>query len=68
MTNLAPWRELAWALLHERAALLTARCREVADGDESTRADLGRANREAAKIAAALVRHVPPELLARPPA
>jgi hypothetical protein len=55
MGNLVPWREPAWALLHERMAFLAARC----TGDpEVVRA----AGETAASLADKLAAHVPADL------
>jgi hypothetical protein len=62
MSNLVPWREPAWALLHERASLLSARCAaalHAAGADEAVR----RAERCADKVVASLAAQVPAELL-----
>jgi hypothetical protein len=55
MGNLVPWREPAWALLYERAAILAARCADHADYAPS-------AAENAAEAAARLAAHVPAEL------
>jgi hypothetical protein len=77
MTNLVPWREPAWALLHERVALLADRCQDVvlqvgdegADGvDAAVRDVVGQVHERAGAVAAALATHVPQELLAVPSA
>ena len=59
MGNLVPWREPAWALMHERAAILAERCAELAD-------DAPTAQETAAATTARLAAHVPPELMAKP--
>jgi hypothetical protein len=59
MGNLVPWREPAWALLHERAAILAERCAELAD-------DAATAQETAAATTASLAAHVPTELMAKP--
>jgi hypothetical protein len=64
MTNLAPWREPAWALLHERASLLAARCAAAADTPGVPDA-VARARDEAASVAATLAANVPARLLPR---
>ncbi len=56
MSNLVPWREPAWALLHERMSLLTERCALVGPELEPVRA-------KAADITARLKAHVPAALL-----
>ena len=55
MGNMVPWREPAWALLHERASVLADRCAGLADDVPST-------HEPAAAIAANLAAHVPPDL------
>jgi hypothetical protein len=56
MGNLVPWREPAWALLHERMHLLVDHCSVRApEGHESVRA----ARERAAAIAERLAAHVP---------
>jgi ferritin-like protein len=59
MGNLVPWREPAWAVLHERASVLADRCAELAD-------DAASVHDAAAAVAAGLAEHVPADLLARP--
>ena len=59
MGNLVPWREPAWALMHERAAILAERCAELAD-------DAPTAQETAAATTASLAAHVPTELMAKP--
>jgi Ferritin-like len=59
MGNLVPWREPAWAVLHERASVLADRCAELAD-------DAASVHDAAAAAAAGLAEHVPADLLARP--
>lgn len=64
MGNLVPWREPAWALLYERAALLAERCGaalHAADADQAVQA----AQQQAATVAAELAAHVPDELRPR---
>jgi hypothetical protein len=57
MTNLVPWREPAWALLHERTAFLVDRC--ATDGTHEV---VQRVHERVADVAASLAAHVPPEL------
>ena len=57
MGNLVPWREPAWALLHERAAILADRCAQLP-------ADAATAAEHAAATAASLAAHVPTDLQA----
>jgi hypothetical protein len=59
MGNLVPWREPAWALLQQRAAILAERCAELAD-------DAAMAHEAAAENAVSLAPHVPTDLLAKP--
>jgi hypothetical protein len=56
MSNLVPWREPAWALLHERMGLLTERCALAGPELEPVRA-------KAAEITASLRAHVPAALI-----
>ena len=65
MGNLVPWREPAWALLHERAAVLVEHCTAVGAEADAPRAVAGAVKRAAA-IAATLAAHVPQELLPSP--
>jgi hypothetical protein len=59
MGNLVPWRESAWALLHERIHLLVEHCSvHAAEGHEAVAV----ARERAAAIAARLAAHVPAEL------
>lgn len=60
MGNLVPWREPAWALLHERASVLADRCAELADDDAAPARAPARATAD--KLAA----HVPADLQAKP--
>jgi hypothetical protein len=59
MGNLVPWREPAWALLHERTSILADRCAQLAD-------DAATPGQRAAAAAASLAAHVPADLLAKP--
>jgi Ferritin-like len=63
MSNFVPWREPAWALLHERSSVFVARCANVGevDGVPAAVADVGG---RAAEIAGKLATHVPAELRA----
>jgi len=63
--NTVPWREPAWALLHERAAFLAQRCAEAA-GARGAPPAVQQAHQRAAVIAAALAAHVPAGLLPSP--
>lgn len=57
--NMVPWREPAWALLHERMELLTQRCAEISD---AAPAAVHQAQQRAATIAATIAAHVPADL------
>jgi hypothetical protein len=59
MGNLVPWREPAWALLHERTSILADRCAHLAD-------EAAAPGERAAAAAASLAANVPADLLARP--
>jgi hypothetical protein len=61
MSNLVPWREPAWALLHERLGVLTHRC-ETAAARAGAPAAVRTAGQRAAAIAATIGAHVPEEL------
>jgi hypothetical protein len=67
MGNLVPWREPAWALLHERASILVARCAELGQ-IEGAPAAVREAGKRAASIAATLAAHVPEDLRPAVPA
>ena len=60
--NMVPWREPAWALLHERSAFLAQRCAEAASTDGVPDA-VQAAHEVAATVAAAIAAHVPAGLL-----
>jgi hypothetical protein len=62
MGNLVPWREPAWALLHERSAVLVERCGLAAEqgGVPSVVVDAAKGTES---ITAKLAAHVPNELL-----
>jgi Ferritin-like len=61
MGNLVPWREPAWALLHERTSLLVEHCTAAIDAGGP--GDAVRAARDAAAaVRASLAAHVPPRL------
>jgi hypothetical protein len=62
MGNFVPWREPAWALLHERSATMVVKCVEVAEqeGQPGVLADAGS---RMTSIAGKLSAHVPDELL-----
>jgi hypothetical protein len=64
MGNMTPHREPAWALLAERARILSGRCREVTTGIPSPA--LESARDQAAAIADTLTRHVPEALRPAP--
>jgi hypothetical protein len=57
--NMVPWREPAWALLHERMALLTQRCAEISHGAPEA---VHQAHQRAATITATIAAHVPADL------
>jgi hypothetical protein len=67
MGNLVPWREPAWALLHERASILVEGCAAVGTAAGAPAA-VGDAGRHAASIAASLAAHVPDALRPAQPA
>jgi hypothetical protein len=58
MGNFVPWRDAAWALLSERAAVLSARCAQAA-GQENAPDAVGAAARAAESVCAQLTAHVP---------
>ena len=58
MGNFVPWRNAAWVLLTERAAVLSARCEQAA-GQENAPEAVGEAARAAASICTQLTTHVP---------
>jgi hypothetical protein len=60
--NMVPWREPAWALLHERSAFLAQRCAE-ATGTGGVPDAVHQARQRAATITTALAAHVPAGLL-----
>jgi len=60
--NTVPWREPAWALLHERATFLVQRCAD-ATGTRGTPQAVHQAHQRAATITAAIAAHVPAGLL-----
>jgi hypothetical protein len=62
MGNLVPWREPAWALLHERVAMLAEHCATVAAVPGAPDAVV-RVLPAATKYADALARHLPADLL-----
>jgi len=66
MGNLVPWRDAAWALLSERAAVLAGQC-AMAAGQDSSSAAVGAAATCAAGIQAQLTPHVPAALRPRVP-
>ena len=63
MGNLVPWREPAWALLHERMSLLVEHCTAATDKHGPVEA-IRQAHEQAAAISTALAAHVPADLLA----
>jgi hypothetical protein len=56
--NFVPWRESAWALLHERTALLADRCTAAA-ADPNAADGVRQAQQRATALAALLAAHVP---------
>jgi hypothetical protein len=62
MSNFVPWREPAWALLHERSAVLVEKCTAAAD-QQRDRVVLADAARQMDSITRKLAAHVPDELL-----
>jgi Ferritin-like len=70
MGNFVPWREPAWALLHERLSLLVARCAEAADADsavEAVQSAVHEAGQRAAAIKASIGAHLPADRRASRP-
>jgi hypothetical protein len=63
--NMVPWREPAWALLHERMALLVQRCAELTNHAPEAVHD---AHQRAATVTATIAAHVPADLRPSPPA
>jgi hypothetical protein len=61
MGNFVPWREAAWAVLAERAAVLAGRCADAA-GQAGMPAAVGTAAGQAARIVSGLSVHVPSPL------
>jgi hypothetical protein len=61
MGNFVPWRDAAWALLAERAAVLSSRCADESAQDGAPEA-VAAAAQAAAAISALLTAHVPQEL------
>jgi hypothetical protein len=65
LSNFAPSRKAAWALLHERAALLCEKCASLAEYDHAPIA-IAEAQERAGSVAARLADHVPRQLLGAP--
>jgi len=61
MGNFVPWRDAAWALLSERAAVLAGRCADEA-GRDGAPEGAATAAQAAAEICARLTAEVPDEL------
>jgi hypothetical protein len=61
MGNFVPWRNAAWVLLSERAAVLSRQCAECATREGVPEA-VSSAAAAAAKISAQLARHLPQDL------
>ena len=59
--NMVPWRESAWAVLHERLVFLVQRCDEVTDTGRAPKA-VDEARQRAATIAGTIAAHLPAEL------
>jgi hypothetical protein len=70
MGNLVPWREPAWALLHERVTLLVERCGagaaalgpDAPDAPDGADGAVRQAGERAAAVTAALAAHIPAAL------
>jgi hypothetical protein len=62
MGNFVPWREPAWALLHERTSLLVDRCAEASEHDGAPSV-VREAGQRAGSITDKIGAHVPSELL-----
>ena len=63
MGNLVPWREPAWALLHERMSLLVEHC-TAATYEHGPVEAIRQAHEQAAAITTALAAHIPADLRA----
>jgi hypothetical protein len=61
MGNFVPWRDAAWVLLSERAAVLSRQCAQAGTHDEVPAA-VSTAATTAAAISAQLAGHVPQHL------
>jgi hypothetical protein len=61
MGNFVPWREAAWVLLCERAAVLSRQCAGCATHDGAPQG-VGSAAAAAEEIAEQLARHLPQDL------
>jgi hypothetical protein len=61
MGNFVPWRDAAWALLAERAAVLSGRCADESAQDAAPEA-VAAAAQAATAVCAQLRAHVPQEL------
>ncbi len=61
MGNFVPWRESAWALLHERMAFLVDRCEHAGSHDGAPEA-VHTAGERAGALTAKIAAHVPDEL------
>jgi hypothetical protein len=62
MGNFVPWREPAWALLHERASVFVQRCAAATD-EHGEHDAVGEAARRAAAITESIRVHVPAAML-----
>jgi len=63
MGNFVPWRDAAWALLSERAAMLSRRCAATPGGDSVP--EVATAAQTAASISAQLAAEIPDDLRPR---
>ena len=63
--NFVPWRESAWALLHERTSLLADRCTTAA-ADPNAPEGVRQAQQRATGLAALLAAHTPAPAPGRP--
>lgn len=64
MGNFVPWRESAWALLHERMAFLVQRCSDARERDGAPDA-VHHAGERVGELTEKLAAHVPDELRGR---
>jgi Ferritin-like len=59
--NMVPWRESAWAVLHERLVFLVQRCAQVTETGRAPEA-VDEARQRAATIAGTIAAHLPADL------